>query len=401
MTNEREQRGLAIAATCKLTKRSDFWLVPSQSTRDQYIVRRPCTDNPHCTCPDHETRGIKCKHVFAVEITIRREQHTDGSVTTTVVRKTYAQNWTAYNAAQTNEKDHFQRLLHDLCSGIEEPERTGRGRRPIPLRDSLFAAVFKVYSTQSGRRFMSDLRESERRGYVSQSPCYNSVFNILESKATTKLLHRLILESALPLKSLESQFACDSSGFGSSRFDRWYDHKWGGEKFMRAWVKCHLMCGVKTNVVTAVEIKGPSANDCPLLPKLLNKTAKKFDVQEVSADMGYLSKENFEAIRRVGADAYIPFKSNTTGARGGLFKKMFHLFQLNQEEYMKHYHVRSNVESTFAMIKAKFGDSVRSRTDTAMMNEVMAKVVCHNICCVIQSWYELGIEPTFCCGQAI
>ena len=47
------------------------------------------------------------------------------------------------------------------------------------------------------------------------------------------------------------------------------------------------------------------------------------------------------------------------------------------------------------MIKAKFGDSLRSKTDTAMINEALAKVLCHNICCLIQSHYELGIEATF------
>jgi hypothetical protein len=53
------------------------------------------------------------------------------------------------------------------------------------------------------------------------------------------------------------------------------------------------------------------------------------------------------------------------------------------------------VESTFAMIKAKFRDHVRSKTDVAMQNEVLCKILCHNICCLIQSMYELGIEPTF------
>jgi len=30
-----------------------------------------------------------------------------------------------------------------------------------------------------------------------------------------------------------------------------------------------------------------------------------------------------------------------------------------------------------------------------MQNEVLCKILCHNICCVIQAMYELGIEPTF------
>jgi len=47
------------------------------------------------------------------------------------------------------------------------------------------------------------------------------------------------------------------------------------------------------------------------------------------------------------------------------------------------------------MVKAKFGDAVRSRTDAAMVNEVLCKFLCHNICCVIQEQAELGIEPVF------
>jgi hypothetical protein len=36
-----------------------------------------------------------------------------------------------------------------------------------------------------------------------------------------------------------------------------------------------------------------------------------------------------------------------------------------------------------------------SKTDTAMANEVLAKVVCHNICCLISAMYELGVTPKF------
>jgi len=44
------------------------------------------------------------------------------------------------------------------------------------------------------------------------------------------------------------------------------------------------------------------------------------------------------------------------------------------------------------MVKAKFGDSLRSKTEVAMKNEVLAKLVCHNICCLIQAMYELQID---------
>jgi len=47
------------------------------------------------------------------------------------------------------------------------------------------------------------------------------------------------------------------------------------------------------------------------------------------------------------------------------------------------------------MLKAKCGDSVRSRTYRAMRNEVYCKFVAHNICCDMRVQVELGIEPVF------
>src|SRR4029453_3567021 len=84
-----------------------------------------------------------------------------------------------------------------------------------------------------------------------------------------------------------------------------------------------------------------------------------------------------------------------TGAGGGLWAKMFHFFNFNREEFNGKYHKRSNVESTFSMIKAKFGDCVRSKTETAQVNEALCKVLCHNVCCLISAAYELGIAATF------
>jgi len=57
--------------------------------------------------------------------------------------------------------------------------------------------------------------------------------------------------------------------------------------------------------------------------------------------------------------------------------------------------ISSNVESAFSMIKAKFRDNVRSKTPGAMVNEVLCKLICHNICVLIQEAHELGIEVKF------
>lgn len=121
----------------------------------------------------------------------------------------------------------------------------------------------------------------------------------------------------------------------------------------------------------------------------------RFDVREVSADLGYSSEANLQHIVDAGAAPLIPFKRNATPARGGLWEKCFHYFNFRRDEFLARYHRRSNVESVFSMMKAKFGDGVRSKTDVAMKNEVLCKILCHNICCLISAIYELGVDPVF------
>jgi hypothetical protein len=98
-------------------------------------------------------------------------------------------------------------------------------------------------------------------------------------------------------------------------------------------------------------------------------------------------------VEKVGGTLYAAFKENATGKVGGLFEKAFHYFSFHREEYLSHYHRRSMIESTFSMVKRKFGDSVKAKTETAMRNEVLAKFVCHNLCCLVSAIYELKIDP--------
>jgi len=407
----REIKGLQIAAKTKLTRKgkSNLWLVPSQTTKEQKYTVAVNGDKPECTCRDHEFTNDKCKHIFAVEYTIEREQTSDGQTVVTetvkVTRKTYTQNWPAYNAAQTHEKSQLQELLYELCRTIAEPEQE-RGRPRLSLADIIFASTFKVYSTVSGRRFQSDLREAKRRGFLSRMPAYNSVFRYLESEALTPYLYELIAASALPLKSVECDFAVDSSGFSTGQFMRWLDVKYGKEEDRRMWIKVHLICGVKTNIVTSVEISNGYANDHGYFKPLVEQTAQSgFEMKEVSADKAYLSGENLLTTLRHKAIPYIPFKTNSKsqtsyGPKSTLWTRMLNFYNENRDEFLSHYHKRSNVETTFHMIKAKFGQRLRSKTMTAQINEALCKVLCHNLCVVIQSQHELGIETDFVMAEA-
>ena len=162
-------------------------------------------------------------------------------------------------------------------------------------------------------------------------------------------------------------------------------------------MKAHLCSGVKTNIITGVKITEGQENDSPQLAELVRKTAENFNVSEVSGDKAYNGRENFKVIEEIGATPFIPFKKNVTGKRGGcsVWKKMYHYFLYKHDEFLEHYHKRSNAETCFHMIKTKFRDNLRSKRKTAQINELLLKILCHNICVVIQEILELGIKGEF------
>ena len=45
------------------------------------------------------------------------------------------------------------------------------------------------------------------------------------------------------------------------------------------------------------------------------------------------------------------------------------------------------------MIKGKFGDSVRAKSEIGQVNEILLKCLCHNICVLIHTIHELGVTP--------
>ncbi len=322
---------------------------------------------------------------------------------TETLRVTYRQEWSAYNAAQTHEKERVAVLLHDLCAAIDNPAQ-GRGRPRLPLSDSIFCAVMKVYGGDSGRRTMTDLRDFAAKGYIDRAPHYNSVFNTFEDPAVTNILHAMIEESAKPLAAVETDFAVDSTGFSTSEYRRWYSEKYGREKTSAIFLKAHCSVGTRTNIVTAVEVTDSATHDVHMFRPVFERTARRFKITRISADKAYSSSRINALVVNAGAQSFIPFKKNATGRMPNrfypertrnLWAQAFHLFMYRRDEFLAHYHKRSNVETTFSMIKAKFGSRIRSKTPVAQVNEILCKVLCHNLCCLVSAFFELGIEAEF------
>ncbi len=65
-----------------------------------------------------------------------------------------------------------------------------------------------------------------------------------------------------------------------------------------------------------------------------------------------------------GATPYIKFgpKNICTPSHLPIWQRLFRKFWCERDEWLKHYHRRSNVETTFSMIKRKFGGSSTGTT---------------------------------------
>src|SRR5690348_5668799 len=126
------------------------------------------------------------------------------------------------------EKRRLRVLLHDLCSRLpERPRADGTsGPKPHHPSDAVFSMVYKVYFCFSARRFATDLLEAHEMGFTSKPIPGMKTTTFMEDPYYTPILKELIGYSARPLRSVESSFAIDSSGFASSRYEKWYDKKY-------------------------------------------------------------------------------------------------------------------------------------------------------------------------------
>ncbi len=448
----REERGRDIAKRGGIRQVGARYVVPSQSVSNSnapptYIVDL-VSDPETCTCPDHAERGalgIRCKHIEAAYFWLTLEgvvsdggdgrddggESADGDRTDKPKRKpkrpTQPRNWPVINEVARHEVERLRPLLKALCARVPEPERIVGlpGRKPIPLRDLIFAMVMKVYTGKSGRAAESEIRACAKDGYISKPFQHNRVHSAMEDEALTAILEWLIEESAIPLAVVENtvgHFSQDTTGFSTELFGkRWSEHKYPkgrkraeakedhedddegveppleDERGRREFVKLHLTTGAVTHVVTVAKVS--SEGDCKRLPEQLQRTAQNFAVKQFSADKAYLTQKCVNAIAAVGAQPLIQFKKNSINHPGeeewAAWNDMWAHFQLRRQAFLDAYHARSQVETTVSMIKKKTGAFVRSRLPVAQANEIYCKVIAHNLACIVRAIAEFGIETPF------
>ncbi len=396
-------RGLAILSTAEspvLPVSRYVWRVASQTGHGFYTVRKT-PKGWACDCAAFEPRAAPCKHIWALRIWLKPLLYASIGQTERTEKTPVQQDWPAYDAAQQAEHRYFDRLLWSLLDDVPEPIRLPgvRGRRPVPLRTALLMAVKKVHVGESSRRAkgLMDVVYSTGSGILAAVPNYAVPSRLFNQPDTGGAILDLIRRSAKPLREIEDggTVAVDSSGFCTTCMGAYCTETHDPGRRHR-WVKAHVIIGVKTHVVLDVMITDESGADCPQFVGLLSSVrAAGFRPKAIVADKAYLSRENYTAAAEMGVTAYIPFKTNSvSGMRGSfVWSKMYHLFQSKREEFDRHYHARSNVETVFSAIRAKLGENLLSKNPLARFNELLAKILAYNIGVLVHEIFEHGIDP--------
>ena len=303
-------------------------------------------------------------------------------------KKRWLRDESLYNKIQENEFMNFFDFVRYLNFVVCKDKK---------MRDYMTCLIiwhkFPNLSSRRAKGFLEFLRRFKIIN--AKIPCFKTLCNCRENPLISNLLDELIVESSKPLKEIEHDFATDSTGIRTTLFSTWYSLRCKKEIKKRDHLKAHISIGVKSKIVTAVNLD--KGKDNLIFREHVAITTKNFQISEWSADGIYWCKENCRTVSSVGGRPFFKVKSSWNGKKSGClsWKEMNLLSVENNEEYLKHYHKRSNVESANMSKKMLHGDKIYSKLPTARINEETLRWLNHNINVLNRAKYEWNINPKF------
>lgn len=293
-----------------------------------------------------------------------------------------------YNKIQENEFLNFFEFVRYLTNYI------CKGKKMKRMIQCLL--IWRKFPSLSVRRARGLLLLLKKFGIITVDiPCFKTLSNYNEDNSLQIILDKLIEKSSKSLSVIEHDFATDATGIRTNLFSSWFSIRCKKEIRRRDHLTVHITTGVKSNIVTALNVEIKSGNDNKIFREHVDKTSENFKVSEFSGDGKYWCKENCRKVIEVGAKPYFKvWKSWAGNSRGCMSWKMMNLESKNNpEEYKKHYHKRSNVESTNMSKKMIHGEKVYSKLNSARVNEETLRWINHNINVLNRAKYEWKINP--------
>ena len=153
----------------------------------------------------------------------------------------------------------------------------------------------------------------------------------------------------------------------------------------RGWIKVHIAVDTKTKKLLALEITDERTGDGQVLPSLVQQSQENCtgDVKRVLGDGAYDSKRNFNFLAHRGIEAGIKTRRNAVTRARGSPSRAAHIREKNRLGYdhwrdRYQYGQRWSTETYFSGVKRVFGETTRSHTREAQVQEVAMKFLFYN-----------------------
>ncbi len=305
-----------------------------------------------------------------------------------------------YNLAQENEIFIVLKYLPDAAMHVANDDSlwTGTGRPPNDLYDILVSLTLWHYIGWSARRSIGMIKLLCKFARMQVCvPSWRTLSRYREKEIIKKYTNRLIGMTSRPLRFLEHDFSTDMTGVSTNCFSTWFSLRCGKRIRYRDHIATHVTTSRMLNSCVAIDVDCNKGKDSEYMREHILRVSKNFLINDWSGDSKYLARQNCEAVENVGGVPWFKLKSNTTPKpRGCLaWKRMVKLGLIDSEEFDRHYHKRSNSESTFSSKKRKFGSFVRSRHNTSKENEEHLKWVGYNLGVLSRAHYEHKLNIVF------
>ncbi len=271
-------------------------------------------------------------------------------------------------------------LLLTIAFMLPFREHKQRGCKPHDYRVILTLCILRILFRKTYADYEIEMRTDERI-------CRILGLQILPGKSTIqrgmklmsmKLLYKINLLMLAGFIKSKIDLMIDSSGIRIVGRSIWFCLRIKKEISKRDCDKTHLAVSSQFMFIMNWKITCYKKNDCPFFKKLL---APFNLLGNVTADKGYLSRDNFQLVADRRGRAFIPFKKNSTAKAKSspAWKAAFYFWKTLNGIYMLIYHQRSKIEAVFSALKKRYGDNLYCRKAGMRRKEMAMRFIAYNL----------------------
>ncbi|MDP2845171.1 MAG: hypothetical protein Q8N79_03730 [Candidatus Methanoperedens sp.] len=296
--------------------------------------------------------------------------------------------WAKYDKAQINEINNMLLLIRDIVDEscrrlkIEEvPRKKDIGRPPKPPRDLAKAVLMQQYFGVSNRVTEGLVNLFREKMEIRSRFSYKAIERAYEIPEVTLILQEVFKIVQEPIRDKEHNFSIDGSGLPTSTKQNWEQDKKKSDT--KGYEKMIAMVGTTYKMISSVTFtENPEANESPYLVPLVLETAEKYDeVDLVTGDAAYVSRDNCNIIASIGAIPRIyPKRGITLRQKGSkAWTDMLLSFINDPQKWLEEYHSRSISETANSTYKRDFPVPLRRKINVRRKQEAFARVCDYNL----------------------